>query len=411
MKNELNLLEGFVLNELFPALVHHQEVSEEIYDDRLNYIRQCDVILKERVMDLLVSSEDDQVITRLIRAAHNRIVYLSDQLYPQQADLPDLTAESLPENRNMGILRLSLLTQEMISAFLLFLENTCSAYLEMEAKYADYRLRLMHDEIRPILTRLSKRLRRNHIEPELTETLISYLLNFPRQERNLSYRHVDYHGKLFRGLERMQKKWPVNQWSDRLWQLILYFNFNKEPVLRYAGSRVKEISEKADSISEAKERLLFRLKETRQAEQNPAWSYDPDRTSVKDHLILQIEEELNYLQEQEDEQVKILSRDKEAFFIIDLTVKQINLWTTINVAINRIPYHSPLHVIRVLRSFLRTTRTGPISYESARKKTTDFDPPTVQGLHRYLTEQLAELEKSYGHMLLALLFTSPFTTF
>ncbi|MFC6100809.1 hypothetical protein [Olivibacter domesticus] len=407
MKNELLQLENFIVNELMVYIIANREIPQAFYEEKTTYLDDNNILYKERILDLLSSSEETHVIERLIQTIHNRMVHLSDLLYGLDKSKRQLSRAEKEQQLSSKTQSLVQHTQQFIIEFLSFLETTFPQQMSKDGKFPDFRLQLLLEELTPAFSKIIRRFRKVKTEPVFIDSLQDFYQHFSEQSAR-TYRSVLYLQKIVRGLESLQHRWKADQWESQLWQLLLYLNFNREAIMRHATERVRMMNSEENSPLENKERLLFWLKETKQTEQNQEWSYDASRSALKDHLILQLEMELNWLQEQEDERDRVSVKDHANYFTIDLTVKQINLWATINVAIKRIPYHSPLHVIKVINSFLRTTRTGPISYDSARKKISDFDSTTVQGLYQYFKEQLRELETRYGHLLSPILITAAF---
>lgn len=167
-------------------------------------------------------------------------------------------------------------------------------------------------------------------------------------------------------------------------------------VFNYNAEKVKRLPEATIFICK---KLHGFLREVKRMEENHVFSYNKDRIPLKTYTIELIEQELTWLQQHRNSLLVEISNANEDFFIVDATVRRLNLWAQINLEIGAIPYHSTSHVIKVMSNYIRTLKPGPTSYESARRKLHKYDPATVKGLHAWLTRQIAHLEKKYGERL------------
>lgn len=391
MRTQLYLLDEFITNELIPHTLNHRHFPQERYTKRLNYIKQRKIRFKHAIADLLFIDSDDTITARHVRNAQRNLVSVADQLHAasnnmEKGKLPETTRHLLEE------------TIREIEDSLQQLETTCSTFIDLDSKFPDSRLQVIYEKARAEFYNQKKKFKRHKVEPVLVEILTDYVANF-RSRRKISYKDVGYLEKIIRGIGRLQTE-PYKEWGIRLWELLGYFNFNKKAVFRHSKERVEAISRSDLPFQEKCQRLLYWLSETEKSEQNSEWSYEPERQlTLKDHVINLLNAEINWLLSNEDMLLRALA-DKDQYLLMDVTVRQIILWCTVNIRCKRILNFDNVHpVLRIMTGVIRTARTGPISFDSARKKLTDVDEATVKGLHEYLMDQLRVLEEDYGDWL------------
>jgi hypothetical protein len=397
MKNQLTHFESFIEQFL---LDHHKTstFSAERYHQVMLTVSAEKAHLKNALDDLLFSDCDDQYIFRSLRIYQQRLIAQSNHVYRHMGDLLWGTLKVEPKNNSIEhiYLQTAMFIDELLQSATIFRKD----YFDPQINIANYNLDLQGISMQKCFEGYIRRLKKYKVPITIIDVLREFFLEFDSRTGNsFTFHQMEYAAKLLRGVEKMMKREESAAWPQKIWQLLVYLNFNKERILQYSKQRIFEIAIVNKSYYDAHAALTLMLKELRPAEVNPNWAYEADHISLKTYNENQLEEELDYLQKHEEEQLIQLQGKDDRFFILDTTVKQLNLWAVLNVELKRIPHHSPLHVVKVVTSYIRTLNARAISYDSARKKLTDFDATTIKGLHDHLIQQVRLLESKFGHML------------
>lgn len=352
-------------------------------------IRNERIRLENVLTQILCSNETDTVIQRRIRHNHIRLVQLSNNVY----DTIRVASE------NNGDHRLATITLDEINHLMHTAELMASNYIDVTIPLTHFVATQWATELLESYSGLGQSLTEQRVDPQLLNGLDSLVHNFATADREIMEAEFRYAEKLIRGVGKMIEKESKEEWNAGLLRLMVYFNFNKRETMAYLSEKIKGIGMMAEPFMLIQERLVTYLKDIKQMEENLSYAYLRDRPSLKSYAIELIEEELACLQQHRTNLLAEISNADNAYFIVDLTVRKLNLWVQINVEMGTIPYHSTSHVVKVMSQYVRTLKPGPISYESARRKLDNYDPTTVKGLHQWLTRQVAHLEKKYSEQL------------
>lgn len=356
-------------------------VTERIRNERIK--------LESQLAELLCSSQDDMIIRRKLRLSHVRLVQLSNNVYEilKQADQEEVDHP------------LAKMAMDNINGLMRYAETLAIGYIDTEIPLSHYLVNEWGNRLFNDYSSLESTLKREAVDDVLLQTLSSFYESYHSPVGEMLESQFTYAEKLLRGIHKMILREPVQEWSLKLWELMVYFNFNKKDILAHGAARVRKMGQAHEPYLLVQEKLLTCLKDVRQLEEHPTHMYQRDRISVKAHAITQLEEELQWLQQHRTNLLAEIANSDDNYFIVDLTVRKLNLWAQINVEMGSIPYHSTPHVVKVMANYVRTLKPGPISYESARRKLDAYDPTTVKGLHSWLSRQVAYLEKKFPEQL------------
>lgn len=381
------------LEQLVSRHILTRESQQQLSDSDLQTasarIRNERIRLENVLTQILCSNETDMVIQRKIRHNHIRLVQLSNNIY----DTIRIAQESNGEHR------LASITLDEINHLMHTAELMASNYIDVTIPLAHFVVAQWKAELLESYSGFEQLLREQLVDPQLLNALDSLMHSFETANREITEAQFRYAEKLLRGVGKMIANEPKEMWDARLLRLMVYFNFNKRETMSYLSEKIKAMGMVAEPFLLIQERLVTFLKEIKQMEENLSYIYLRDRPSLKSYAIELIEEELACMQQHRTNLLTEISNGDNAYFIVDLTVRKLNLWVQINVEMGTIPYHSTPHVVKVMSQYVRTLKPGPISYESARRKLDNYDPTTVKGLHQWLTRQIAHLEKKYSEQL------------
>jgi hypothetical protein len=374
-----------VLNNDDPA-----PLKQEDLDAMQECFRAERIKLETQLSQLICSAEDELVINRRIRYYHIRLVKLSNQVYQIIKFTPT-------QQKNKSLAQIAL---ENIDELMQNAEEIAGNYIDHSIALSHNLVNKWSNNLRDNYAQVKLLLDKHKVNKKLIDVLSTFFAELGQTTAVAVYEtELMYAEKLLRGLQKMQASEPADQWTIKLWQLMLYWNFNKKQVLDYSADKVKAVAQGNEPYLVLQEKLQSFLKDVKQMEENHLFSYLKDRISLKTYTIDLIEEELTWLQQHRTSLLAEIANADDNFFIVDFTVRRLNLWAQINVEIGTIPYHNTPHVVRVMSNYVRTLKPGPLSYESARRKLDSYDPTTVKGLHLWLNRQLEHLEKKYGEQL------------
>lgn len=366
------------------------QLKKEDLDTVQERIRTERIKLEIQLSKLICSAEDELVINRRIRYCHIRLVTLSNLVY-----------QSLHQNQTTKQEKiLAQFALDNIAELMQNAEKIASNYIDQSIALSYNLVNKWSTTLRTSYNLVKPLLYKHNVESFLVDVLDNYFAEIGKNiDIPIFNIELLYAEKLVRGLQKMQSISPPTQWSIELWHLMIYLNFNKKQVMDYSAVKVREIALGNAPYLVLQEKLLGFLKDMKQMEENHLSAYQKDRVSLKTYIIELLEEELTWLQQHRTSLLTEIANSDEDFFIVDFTVKRLNLWAQINVDLGTIPYHTTPHVIKVMSNYIRTLKPGPISYESARRKLDTYDPTTVKGLHVWLNRQMEHLEKKYGEQL------------
>lgn len=377
------LISRHVLNETNHVL------SENDFDTAVGRMREERIKLECALSELLCSTEEEIVINRKVQHAHIRIVQLSNKVYKVlKAEGQDSPKKSIAQA-----------AMDCINELMKSAEPLADRYIDHAIALSHYLVDIwgarLFDEYMLVKGKLSD----HQVDHLLMDALNSFFQGIKVPQGEMYEPTFRYAEKMIRGLKRLVNEGKLADWNRGIWRLMLYLNFNKKQVNEYTAAMVKEISHSNEPYLIVQEKLLTFLKEVRQMEEHLTLKYLKERISLKAHTIELLEEELNWLQQHRTNLLAEIANSDDNYFIVDLTVRKLNLWAKINVEMGAIPYHSTSHVVKVMANYIRTLKPGPISTESARRKVDYFDPSTIKGLHIWLSRQIEHLEKKYPNEL------------
>jgi hypothetical protein len=328
-----------------------------------------------------------------LRFYGNWIISLSDQIFHSIPSVEDIEAPAASLWSKADALRQIL---RVLDAALMMLKDYGKPIFDEDLKMPDYMLTSKSKILAGQFTMVYESLKNRGLPGAMLDILSDYFNGFSfLQEKKFSFRDVNYAFKLLRGLRRTR---PHEDPACMISGLLVYLNFNKVSLLDFCKEWMKQIIAQSEGYEQLHGRLTELKKEVFVQEQNPHWSYDHEHISLKDHLSILVDAEIIHLENLREKQQHNDTLENNDFFIMDTTVKQLDLWADINVKLKRIPHHTALQVIKVMAKFVRTPKSGVISYDSARKKLSEIDDATVKGLHHSLSLQKNYLEKQYPHL-------------
>jgi hypothetical protein len=328
-----------------------------------------------------------------LRFYGNWIISLSDQIYHSFPSVEDLEAPAASLWSKADALRQIL---RVLDAALMMLKDYGKPIFDEGLKMPDYMLAAKSKILAGQYTVVHESLKDRGLPDVMLEILSDFYNNFSlAKDGKFSFKQVNYAFKLLRGLRKTR---PHEDPACMISGLLVYLNFNKVSLLDFCKQWMKQIISGAEDHQQLHTKLTELKKEVYVQEQNPHWSYDPEHVSLKDHLNILLEAEIIHLENLLEKQYAQRNIQNNDYFIMDTTVKQLDLWADINVKLGLIPHHSALQVIKVITRYIRTPKSGIIPYDSARKKLAEIDDATVKGLHNSLSLQKHYLEKEYPHL-------------
>ncbi|WP_199119894.1 hypothetical protein [Pedobacter sp. ASV28] len=385
--SETSHLEQLVTRHVLTK-VDHARFNENNYLTAQERIRNERIKLESQLSELLCSSQDDMIIKRKIRHGHIRLIQLSNQVY-------DAIKKASRDEQYL----LAKMALENINELMQHAEALAANYIDPDIPLSRYIVDDWGNELFADYAAVEQTLKKEEVDSSLIQSLSAFFSKLVEPTEEMFEKQFRYAEKLLRGLHKMIEREPREEWTFKLWHLMVYLNFNKKDILAYSFAKVKKMGQLNEPYLIVQEKLLTFLKDVRQIEENPTFMYLADRISLKAYTIEQLEEELSWLQQHRNNLLTEIANSDDNYFIVDLTVRKLNLWAQINVELGTIPYHPTNHVVKVMANYIRTLKPGPISYGSARKKLDPYDPTTVKGLHLWLSNQIEHLEKRYSEQL------------
>jgi len=331
--------------------------------------------------------------THQLRFFAHQAIQLSDRIYQSFSEAQKQKALAIHHYSPAGALSETLQT---LDALLSLLKDYGKIYFDDTLKVPDYLLRSTSDRLKQQFDVVGVALKNKGLPVSLHDILYDYFNGFgTRGEKVFSFRDLRYAHKLLRGLQRTR---PHEDPACMISGLLVYLNFNKVSLLDFCKAWMKNLVDQAESFHQLLAKLTDLRKEVFVQEENKHWSYDHEHISLKEHLMVLLDAELIHLENVQEKQQHLDALQNNEYFIMDTTVKQLDLWADINVKLKIIPHHSALQVIKVVTRYVRTPKSGVIAYDSARKKLSEIDDATIKGLHNSLSLQKAHLENEYPHL-------------
>jgi hypothetical protein len=352
-------------------------------------LRNERIKLESLLEQLLCSSFEEAIIKRKFQYTYDRLLILSDKLY---AALKVLDVQS--RKYTLGVMAM-----DHINALMRYAERFAERYIDEQYPLSDHMHQQLAEPLLEDFERLQEQLLAAEVDGRFIQAFATFFAVFAAPREKMFAAQFRYAQKLLRGLHRAMDDKPVDDWLPGIWRLMCYLNFNKIEMIDYATALVKDLAEMDARYLVVQDRLYSFLRDVKQMEEHLELAYQRDRISLKAYMVELLQEEISLLQQHRSNiQTEIANAD-DNYFVIDLSVKRLNLWAKINVELGTIPYHTTSHVVRVMSNYVRTLKPGAISANSAVRKLEDFDPTTVKGLHLWLTRQLEHLEKKYAEQL------------
>ncbi|CAL1519145.1 hypothetical protein [Chitinophaga sp. MM2321] len=392
MKNRLSNFESFV-HKLFTD--HPFSKEKNNWDNWQDQIELEKKILMEAVYDLLFAHQDDPFVTRVLKVYHIRLTAISNHAYEDiREEMSQGNSPKKPDSLFAIKLYVLLSIDQLLEAAFAILP------VQSELIAPEYNVDVTGRELLEAFHKVSRRLKRNMVPPSIIKILQDFFGEIDSSRAvAFNYRQLEYAQKVSRGIHKMLRRDPVGTWPDKIWQMLIHMNFNRESAQQYSKQHMytKAISDKPANISLIELELLRKDIEGIDVDEN--WAYDPGHYPLKRYILDIIGEEVHWTEKNILELEKEIVRQNKNYFLMDITERQLNLLALINLKLNKIPYHSHRHVLKVLSIFIRPIRNVPMSFRSVSKKSVGSDKSTVRGLYAYLMSMVEYIRINHGDLL------------
>lgn len=339
---------------------------------RRNIIQQAFETPEQGMMELFIDKQQS-VLTRLI-----------NELHSSEKNIKRTQAEQ-------KIARA--LYQEM-QGLLLFLQTYYAAFFNLKANIPLIEKENLNRELRPLLEKVSVSLK-NHIPGSLLNLVENPLKELLSKE-NVSYKESGYLKSVLQELEVLAFDKQLEKSPDHFKVLLITANFNSPEIGKYFTTEWTEEISKEDRIQEKLRILKFAAKDTRQLLEKKGWSLNPEIISLKELLLLWLNEETNYY---EAEQTSLLpaqhTPEADAKIHTSMSVPQLALLFRLLKADNQITNSNQSDLLKVVTNSFTTLKKESFSYGHLHGKYYKIDAHTRRTVYDMLM-RLLHLSRKVG---------------
>lgn len=356
-------------DKIEPTIELIQREKEQV---RMNIIQQAFETPEQGMMELFIDKQQS-VLTRLINELH--------------------TSEK-SNKRSRGEKTIAGALYQEMNGLLLFLQTYYGAFFNLKANIPIIEKEKVKREMRPLLEKMFGSLK-NYIPVNLLDLVESPLKELLSKE-NVSYKEAGYLKAILQEFEAFVFDKQMEKSPDRFKVLLIAANFNSPEMGKYFTTEWTEELYKEDRLQEKLRMLKFHSKETRQLLEKKGWSLNPDEISLKELLLLWLNEEAAYY---EAEQSSLLteqdSPETDAKIHTSMSVPQLALLFRLLKADNQITNSNQSDLLKIVTNSFTTLKKESFSYGHLHGKYYKIDAHTRRTVYDMLM-RLLHLSRKVG---------------
>ncbi|MCV9387891.1 hypothetical protein [Reichenbachiella ulvae] len=400
MRYELEVLNTLVFTDLNPSQFINNQTTIEKLDDLKSIAESETDRIKKAIRKVVFGTKKERQIETYIQQHQQELISLTDQLLkyfrPEEAlRIYELSEEPSPTN-------LYKVVYGSLEELLTYIEKYFSKYFSLKAKIPDcYRI-IANRDFQEYLPDIEYSLKRKGVNIRLLQIVLVPFGQFKeiRNREKTSFRKLIYLKEMLKELQELAENEHENEELDGdILSNMMYLNYNSFRFFGYYTRFIKLCYQKEDTLYGQMENLAWFNKCISQTQIKPGVAYKPRQKSLKENLLDWLDEEVLYLEKQQQLSLN-LSPNKYEDFPMDfklhtnLSVAQLAYLIKVFIDSGVFKNRNQREVLRFLARFMRTKRAENVSAESLRTKFYNVEHNTKEGVKDLLINMINHIRKN-----------------
>lgn len=398
MKFELEFFEEFITKECPKSAKINSVVSD--YQKKLYAIEAESDRIKKCFVRHFFEAKNDRQMEQFIQQHQAHIIRLADKV----STIIDKESVHNLKNITSGTSRLNLCKVLLLvfEDLLNYIEVHFTKYFDQDQKLPDAYIFISVKEFEENLNNLQNLFMEKKVDEKLSLLVLYPLAQFTDipQKQFFSFRRLIYLKYLVKCLFKILEEPQQQDYSQTIYELLIYLNFNNHHFVQYSVTKVKSELERKDSLQSQLEHLSLVIKNLSQSQVKPDYALKPGRTNIKILLLNWLEDEVHYIEKRRQLTFMIPPGTQNDIVDIDakikttLSVPQLAYIIRILKEEGIIVNDNKAELIRFFSKHFSSAHNENISGESLRSKYFAFEDSTVKHVQGILNKLLQRSKKA-----------------
>lgn len=398
MKFELEFFEEFITKECPKSAKINSVVSD--YQKKLYAIEAESDRIKKCFVRHFFEAKNDRQMEQFIQQHQAHIIRLADKV----STIIDKESVHNLKNITSGTSRLNLCKVLLLvfEDLLNYIEVHFTKYFDQDQKLPDAYIFISVKEFEENLNNLQNLFMEKKVDEKLSLLVLYPLAQFTDipQKQFFSFRRLIYLKYLVKCLFKILEEPQQQDYSQTIYELLIYLNFNNHHFVQYSVTKVKSELERKDSLQSQLEHLSLVIKNLSQSQVKPDYALKPGRTNIKILLLNWLEDEVHYIEKRRQLTIMIPPGTQNDIVDIDakikttLSVPQLAYIIRILKEEGIIVNDNKAELIRFFSKHFSSAHNENISGESLRSKYFAFEDSTVKHVQGILNKLLQRSKKA-----------------
>lgn len=398
MTYELEFLEEFIQKQYQSQASNppHSPIPE--FSQKKLLIQSEVERIKKSLRHFLFNTECETLIENVVQHHQQHIIKLADQVIKciDEAEASEIYEISDGPTK----LNLCKIMYKGLEELLTFIETYFSKYFNQDEKIPQAYVLMAGKEILHNLEILEEQAKQKNVDTELMRIALFPVKDFATEplKKSISFRRLIYLKQLVKDLKFTLKDKTNETYSDDVFGLLFYLNFNTYFFLTYTTDKISEEVKEQTTLGNQVERLSFWVKLLNQNQVKPGFALKHDRPSIQEQLGMWLAEEIHFIEKKK--QLTFLMSPSgpvvktESFKVNTiLSVPQLAYSIRLLKEAGIITNPNQTELIRFFSQHFSTPRNQNVSSESLRIKYYNVERSSVRSIQGIL-DRLVEHTKN-----------------
>ena len=398
MTYELEFFDEFIQNErkAHQSSAPHSTIPD--FSEKKKLIEDEVERIKKSLRNFLFNTENENQIENVIQHHQQHIISLADQVLKciDEAEASRLNQISDGETK----LNLCKIIYKSLEELLTFIETYFSKYFNQDEKIPLAYAIMAEKEILEKLEALEIEAKDKKVDERLLEVALYPIKAFANhQSKNgITFRRLIYLKQLVKDLDPLLKKETSEDYTDDVFGLMFYLNFNTFYFLTFATNKISSEVKELSTLVHQVERLSFWVKLLNQNQVKPGFALKCDRPSIQEQLSQWLSEEIHFIEKQKQltfmmppsgPLVKSESFKVNTILSVPQLAYSIRLLKEAGIITNQ----NQTELIRFFSQYFSTPRNQNLSSESLRIKYYNNDRSSIRFVQGILDKLMEHSKK------------------
>lgn len=279
---------------------------------------------------------------------------------------------------------------EYLSDILSYIEKYFSKYFNIEENLPQVYYSVISKEFEDKLEKLKINLKEKAAENKLIEVIFSSFPPYKNNQSNvpITYRHLIYLKELINELHEITQPKKDEDWNKVIQHHLVYLNYNHPAFVNLVIDNLTIHTNSQESLQEKILKLRFYKKEVNQISARPEAALYKDILPAKEQIILWIEEEIHYLQNEGVmlKQLKAEDQTSDSAFKINtsLSIPQLAYLIRLLVENKTITNINQTQILKFFALNFTSLKRENMSYDHLRSQYYKMELPAIESIKSLL---------------------------